>query len=146
MIVANMDTMEPFAVAGLLGIVSHQCFFKQIEVDTYPLAIALAFLGAPFAVKHILNNYLQQYARITTGNSFLLVGCYLFSLWTSMLLYRAFFHPLNKFPGPRLAKLSKIWALVQTAKTGLKWYRVDVALHQKYGDYVRTGMFPKKIS
>ena len=135
-----MEAEELCAIAAILGLVAHQCFFRRVEVDTHPLLIALAFIGAPFAVKHILSNYFQQYAQMTCGTSFLIVGCFLFSLWTSMLLYRAFFHPLNKFRGPMPAKLSKIWAFVQTAKTGLKWYRVDAVLHQEYGDYVRTGM------
>jgi hypothetical protein len=134
-----METMMLFAVAAILGVVAHQCFFKRVEVDTQPLLIVGVFAGAPFAVKHILSSYFQQYAEITTGISYLVVVCFTGSLWTSMLLYRAFFHPLNKFPGPFPAKLSKLWALVQTAKTGLKWHQVDAALHQHYGDYVRIG-------
>ena len=135
-----MEAEKLCAIAAILGLVAHQCFFKLVEVDTHPLLIALTFIAAPFAVKHILSNCFQKYAQITSETSFFAVGCFLFSLWTSMLLYRAFFHPLNKFPGPTPAKLSKIWAFVQTAKTRLKWYRVDAVLHQEYGDYVRTGM------
>jgi cytochrome P450 family 628 len=134
-----MEVTILFVAAVISGVVAHQCFFKRVEVDTHPLLIAIAFLGAPFAVRHVLRSYFQQYADITIGTSYLLVGCCLLSIWTSMFFYRAFFHPLNKYPGPFLAKLSKLWAFSQTAKTGLKWYQVDEALHKKYGDYVRTG-------
>lgn len=132
-----------FRSAAILGTLAHQFFFKRVEVDTHPLLIALTFLGAPYAVKHVLSSYFQQYAQVTIRTSFFVVGCFLLSLWASMLLYRAFFHPLNKFPGPSPAKLSKLWALTQTAKTGLRWYQVDTSLHQRYGDYVRTGLSPQ---
>jgi hypothetical protein len=144
--VLNMEITKLFAIAAVLGVASHQCFFKRVEVDTHPVLIAVSFLTAPFAVKHILSNYFQQHAQITSGTSFLVVGCFLISLWTSMLLYRAFFHPLKNFRGPLPAKLSKIWALMQTAKSGLKWYQVNAALHQEYGDYVRTGLSPRSSS
>lgn len=134
-----MEVITLFAAATLSGFIAHHVFFKRVEVDTHPLLIAIAFAVAPFAVKHVLSSYFQQYAEITIGASFLVVGCSLLSLWTSMLVYRAFFHSLNKFPGPFPAKLSKFWALSQTAKSGLKWYQVDEELHHRYGDYVRTG-------
>lgn len=137
--VARMETGTLFAIAALAGVVAHQAFFKLVEVDTHPLLIANAFLAAPYAVKYVLNGYVQQCPGLTIGTSFLLVGCSILSLWITMLIYRAFFHPLQKFPGPFTAKLSKFWALSQTAKSGLKWYQVDEALHKQFGDYVRTG-------
>lgn len=143
---SKMEATELFAVAAGLGIVAHLCFFRRFEVDTHPLLIAVCFSAAPSAVRETLSTYFQQYAHITTRTSVVTVGCFVLSLWTSMLLYRAFFHPLKTFPGPRPAKLSKIWAFVQTAKTGLKWYQVDEALHQEYGDYVRTGLFLSQLS
>lgn len=138
---SKMEATELFAVAAGLGIVAHLCFFRRIEVDTHPLLIAVCFSAAPFAAREVLRTYFQQYGHITTRTSVVTVGCFVLSLWTSILLYRAFFHPLKNFPGPRPAKLSKIWAFLHTAKTGLKWYQVDEALHQEYGDYVRTGLF-----
>lgn len=141
-----MEATELFGIASVLGVVAHQSFFKRVEVDTHPLLIGVGFAATPFAIDHLLSNYFQNHPQITIRISFLVVGCFILSIWMSMLLYRAFFHPLNKFPGPTPAKLSKIWALVQAAKTGLKWYQVDNALHHKYGDYVRTGGFPTSYS
>jgi hypothetical protein len=135
-----MGVTKLFSAAALSGVVAHLGFFKRVEVDRHPLLIVFAFLGAPFALKKLLSTYFQEYAEITVGTSCLVVGYFLLSLWTSILVYRAFFHPLNKFPGPVPAKLSKLWALTQLIKTGMKWYQVDAALHKKYGDYVRTGL------
>ncbi|KAL4926701.1 uncharacterized protein BDV17DRAFT_149951 [Aspergillus undulatus] len=61
------------------------------------------------------------------------------SLWTSILVYRAFFHPLKDFPGPFGARLSKFWSLTKVLQTNIRWYRTLNALHEQYGDFVRTG-------
>lgn len=133
-----------FGAAAISGIVAHQCFFKRVEVDTHPLLIAVGFLAAPVAVKQVLGKCFEQYADISSGTSVLVVACFILSLWTNILFYRAFFHPLGQFPGPFPAKLSKIWALAQAVKSRLQWYHVNVDLHRKYGDFVRTG--PRELS
>jgi hypothetical protein len=129
-----------FATTVLLGVSAHLFLFKRVEVDSQPLIIAGLFLGAPFFVSYILSHYSAQYAKHSLKTAFSLLGCFTSSLGSSILLYRAFFHRLGKFPGPFLAKLSKFWALRQTIRTGMKWYQVDVELHKQYGDYVRTGI------
>lgn len=132
----QIDLRTLLATAALSGIIAHQLLFKRFEVDTHPVLIFCVFAASPFAVSYL--------ARSSTTTAFLSTGTFLSSLWLSMLFYRAFFHPLRQFPGPFTAKLSKLWGLYQAAKTGLKWYKVDAELHEKYGDYVRTG--PREIS
>lgn len=67
---------------------------------------------------------------------------YLVSLWTSMLVYRAFFHRLHAFPGPPGAKLTKFWHVLQLGKCD-NYKRLD-KWHAAYGDYVRIG--PNELS
>ncbi|RDW91761.1 hypothetical protein BP5796_01155 [Coleophoma crateriformis] len=57
-------------------------------------------------------------------------------------IYNLYFHPLARYPGPRLAAVSNAWY-------GIHWlggkYPQDVAaLHQKYGDVVRVA--PNELS
>lgn len=130
-----------FVTVALSGILAHHVFFKRFEIDTHPLLIFVLFLGGPSISSFVLRTYTTTYAESASLIGFLLVLCFLLSLWASILGYRAFFHPLRKFPGPFYAKLTKFWALSQAAKTHLKWYQVDHKLHLKYGDYVRTGIF-----
>ena len=61
-----------------------------------------------------------------------------FTLATSIVLYRLSpWHPLAKYPGPFLAKISKFWgAFVMAAG---KNHLVTKKLHEKYGPYVRIG-------
>ena len=47
------------------------------------------------------------------------------------------FHPLTKYPGPVIAKMSKWWAAYINAKGGL--HRYYKHLHDRYGDVVRIG-------
>lgn len=68
----------------------------------------------------------------------LLLSIYLSAAYICTVLYRLSpFHPLAKYPGPRLWWISSI-KLVLVSWTGRRHYILD-ELHAKYGPYVRTG-------
>lgn len=46
-------------------------------------------------------------------------------------------HPLAKYPGPRLAKLTKFWAVVVVLRK--RQLQTVKELHAKYGQIVRVG-------
>lgn len=56
-------------------------------------------------------------------------------LFSSIAIYRLFFHKLCRFPGPKMAALTKFWNL-SLAVEGRTPARIQ-ALHDKYGDFVR---------
>lgn len=58
-------------------------------------------------------------------------------LFTSIAIYRRFFHRLRHFPGPWAAGLSKFWH-VWRCRTGRN-YMVIEELRHKYGPIIRTG-------
>jgi hypothetical protein len=63
---------------------------------------------------------------------------YLASLLGSIVAYRLSpFHPLARFPGPVLARVTRFWALVQFTKK--KQHILSHELFEKYGDVVRSG-------
>ncbi|KIX98606.1 uncharacterized protein Z520_05907 [Fonsecaea multimorphosa CBS 102226] len=68
--------------------------------------------------------------------------CYFAGLGSSIAIYRLFFHPLRKYPGPVLGKLSK-FHFSYICGTGNS-HRYLESLHQKYGDIVRYG--PNELS
>ena len=49
------------------------------------------------------------------------------------------FHPLAKYPGPAIAKTSKLWAAYVCARGDL--HRYYKSSHDRYGDVVRVGRF-----
>ncbi|KAL7271928.1 hypothetical protein RUND412_005291 [Rhizina undulata] len=71
----------------------------------------------------------QHPAKLLGGSLF----AYLLGLW----IYRIFFHPLAKYPGPFLAKITGLYGLYHAWKGDphLANYRA----HLKYGEFVRVG-------
>jgi hypothetical protein len=66
-------------------------------------------------------------------------------VFSTMLLravYRLFFHPLAKTPGPRLARVTRAW-LTKQYMSG-NWHDICLELHQNYGPIVRIA--PEEVS
>ncbi|KAI1435644.1 cytochrome P450 monooxygenase-like protein [Xylaria sp. CBS 124048] len=62
--------------------------------------------------------------------------------YTAQSIYRLFFHPLAKYPGPKLAAISDLWWVWGLTTERLPMIERD--LHKKYGDVVRIG--PNELS
>ncbi|KAJ7449178.1 cytochrome P450 [Mycena latifolia] len=72
------------------------------------------------------------------------VGLYLLFLGLMVSLYRLSpWHPLARFPGPRLAHLTKWWMVNQIVLRGGRHLKLQ-ELHGRYGPWVRMG--PNEIS
>lgn len=54
-----------------------------------------------------------------------------------MVIYRIYFHPLARFPGPKFAAASNLPAIYHLVKGDIHTYHA--AFHRQYGDVVRTG-------
>ncbi|KAI1324450.1 cytochrome P450 [Xylariaceae sp. FL0255] len=78
-----------------------------------------------------------QYYRLAaiTGTSLLL-------LLVARCLYHLTFHPLAKYPGPKLAALTEYWYAFAWASGN--YPNIMLKAHQEYGNVVRTG--PNKLS
>jgi hypothetical protein len=113
-----------------LGIFIHgEWHLKLRLIVSGHICIASIVLWLLHDSKNDMARTLQQSARI--------IGCYLLTLFTSILCYRIFFHPLSKFPGPRLAAITKFWHIYQSRNSTN--YLVMDEMYQKYGTVVRTG-------
>ncbi|KAI1865877.1 uncharacterized protein JN550_008135 [Neoarthrinium moseri] len=62
--------------------------------------------------------------------------------WMSRSIYRLYFHPLSKFPGPKLAAISDLY-YAYTFTSG-RWPFIAENLHRKYGPVVRIS--PRELS
>jgi hypothetical protein len=95
-------------------------------------SIAAVLFGPPIALSYFTAN--TPSVIIFVQNLVL----YLLFLGTSITLYRLSpFHPLAKYPGPVLARVSRLWA-TYTAIQGHQ-HIVSHELFELYGDVVRTG-------
>ncbi|CAN8099134.1 unnamed protein product [Discula destructiva] len=56
--------------------------------------------------------------------------------------YLLWFHPLSKFPGPKLAACTQLW--YARTFTGGRWHEVISSAHRRYGDVIRIA--PNELS
>jgi hypothetical protein len=131
-------TPQLCAYAAAAGMLSHWTYFihgehhresPQLLIVSVALPI-LAYLG----LRSCTSLGAAQAAALTAE----LVGSYSTALWSSILLYRVFFHRLTGFPGPFMARASKLWHVWKLAPKSDNFILLD-KLHKQYGDYVRTG-------
>ena len=126
-----------YDVAAILGVLSHIVYFRRGEHHKETLPYLQLFAASiplsALALAHFLHfTYAQALLRAPC-----IVASFLGGVWTSMIIYRAFFHRLNKFPGPWPLKLTKFCQFVSTWR--LDAFRRSYWQHQKFGNFVRTG-------
>ncbi|KAI0191579.1 cytochrome P450 [Astrocystis sublimbata] len=125
-------------VSAVVGVVSHHTFFIRGEhMLTANRLVVLALFGPPVAVValHTLAGLSIRLAIQLTSVSY---GAYMIALFSSILVYRAFFHPLRHFEGPKLARLSQLYHVFNISRKVDNYRHLD-RLHQQYGEYVRVG-------
>jgi hypothetical protein len=110
--------------------------FNRFECEkAWPLSALL--LGAP-----VITGVALRYVGLALAWPLLLIEFY-GVLGLSILLYRVSpFHPLARYPGPVLNKLSKFWMMHITSQG--KQHLFYQSMHRKYGTWVRTG--PNELS
>lgn len=126
------------ALSTIAGVISHLSYFIHGEhmLNAYKLVI-IALFGPPtiVALLNTLAGLPLSYAVQLTAVSY---GAYMAALFTSILVYRAFFHPLRHFAGPRLARLSQLYHVFRISAKVDNYRHLD-RLHKQYGEYVRVG-------
>lgn len=124
------------SLAVVTGISLHLLVFRHGEWDTSSPSVVVCHLLL------LLVGITGAHYGILQGYSPLLIwkigGYYLLGLYSSMLVYRGFFHRLRQFPGPFLARLSNFY-LTRLSPRKLHLYEAVQALHREYGDFLRVG-------
>lgn len=129
--------------ATLCGVCSHVFFFIHGEVfyqgpliaRIYLVTLVLLFLTEYKISSDDLRNAI--FAAVS------IAAAHVLSLLTSIIIYRTFFHRLKQFPGPKLARISKFYLAWKTSWSLDQCLFLE-KLHNKYGDFVRTG--PNEIT
>ncbi|KAF7596508.1 hypothetical protein BBP40_001380 [Aspergillus hancockii] len=130
--------------ALLLGILCHQTFMRRAEVDSWGWEITISYfsvLGSILIGYTISTNVSLTYATLRTSSA---GAAFLAGLYGSLLLYRAIFHRLSRFPGPFAARLSNLYHLLSMTGTNMQYHLHVQKLHSRYGDFVRTG--PRELT
>lgn len=124
-------------LTGIAGVATHALYFNKAEHHLYGvryLQIALAvFLTAVAGMSRIGEKSTSEAFYIATAFE----SSYLAGLYASLLFYRVFLHPLNKFPGPYGARLSDFWYSTHIDAKKADAHKLLEKLHAKHGDFLR---------
>jgi tryprostatin B 6-hydroxylase len=124
--------------AAAAGVPAHLGYFIHGERHEEAPAIILLSIITPTLLFWVQFLYLQQSFAASALFTLSISSTFAVALWTSMVIYRLFFHPLYKFPGPIGARVSKFYHSYHSLPRfdGFRW--LD-RMHREYGDFVRTG-------
>lgn len=125
------------AVSCIAGIVSHICYFNRGEHHLRGAAYFKLFWCTFGTAVAALVYWKRKPVDLALSTVSWIAVSYLTGLYSSLLLYRLFSHPLNKFPGPFGARVSNLWFSTQLKNRDA--FKKVQKLHQRYGHFVRIG-------
>ncbi|KAF8644804.1 hypothetical protein AX16_008264 [Volvariella volvacea WC 439] len=133
----SLSTQQAYCIIIISGVGCHLAF-KHVEPRSLS-ALGALLLAIPIWLSILLRPCFPN-VLVSLGTT---PPLYLSTLIASTVAYRLSpFHPLAKYPGPVICKVTKIWFAYVAWKGKQHLYVHD--LHAKYGDIVRTG--PNEIS
>jgi tryprostatin B 6-hydroxylase len=103
--------------------------YAVLYINTFLLSCGGGFLA--------LNRIYGLGVADAIGLTSAVAASFLAGLYGALLVWRAFFNPLNKFPGPWPARLGNLWFSVHVRKSDA-YYKLQ-AMHKKWGHIVRIG-------
>ncbi|KAJ6588130.1 cytochrome P450 [Mycena capillaripes] len=133
--------MSPSAPTATAVVASLACylFFKRYEPKDVALLAGLLVIP-PLVIAFLP----QEYPRELLGSLLSAYTLYYAGLLVSVITYRISpVHPLSKYPGPVVCKISKLW-LTFVVSRGKKLHVYLKGLHDKYGSVIRIG--PNELS
>ena len=135
-----MLLQSKLCIAAAAGILSHILVFIRNEhhIQAPQLFRLFLFLSLLLFAAEARIWALSSSGQAARTSAFIILS-YTSSLFTSITIYRLFFHKLRNFPGPIGARVTKFWHVGKLL--GQPNFKVLDELHQQYGDFVRTGEY-----
>jgi hypothetical protein len=120
----------------LAGLIAHTGIFIHGEwhLKSRKIVFSHLLLGA---VSYVLLSTLSRSFDGALYQLAIAAACYIISLFTSMTVYRLFFHAAGSFPGPKLAAVTKLWHVFHILDSRNFMFMEEI--YKKYGAFVRTG-------
>lgn len=102
------------------------------------VAYIQAFVSLSITAVIILNKLYGEELNVAIKTITFVGAAFLAGLYSTLLVWRAFFNPLNKFPGPFGARISSFWWSFRVGTSSHAFLKVQ-ELHAQYGPYLRIG-------
>ncbi|KAL4861326.1 cytochrome P450 [Aspergillus spectabilis] len=133
------------ALATISGVTTHLALYRHGEWDVRAPKIAAIYILLLLAAMttDLMQEPSETQATKPQFAALKAVLCHITGVYGSIIVYRALFHRLSRFPGPFLAGLSNIYVTALSARK-LHLYEEVEKLHKRYSDYVRLG--PTELS
>ena len=132
-----MTPVSQLVASGAAGVLVHNTLFIHGEWHLRSAKLIalhiLTYTGLIFF--QAFYHHTSCLAALAVGSQML--GMYAICLLASISIYRVFFHRLRTFPGPVLARITKLWHVAHCLDS--KNHILLEKLHQEYGDFIRTG-------
>jgi hypothetical protein len=122
--------------SAAVGVTAHHGLFIRGEWHLRVPRLVFSHVALAFAVWSLVRDeYMDSAKHLRLCG--LMFTSYLVSLFSSISIYRLYFHRLQAFPGPKLAAVTKFWHVFQARNSTN--HLVLQNLHRRYGTFVRTG-------
>ncbi|KAK5694597.1 hypothetical protein LTR97_009187 [Elasticomyces elasticus] len=132
-----MDRLGISIASAALGVASHVLYFNRFECHMHGVLYMQSLLASWVASTLYLTQWLRWPISEALSTTSTALCCFLGGAYASLLIYRIFLNPLNRFPGPWSARLSSSFLTFRMGN--LDAYLQLQALHRRYGNVVRIG-------
>ncbi|KAL1617437.1 hypothetical protein SLS56_010980 [Neofusicoccum ribis] len=130
---------SPEWLGPALAAIAFHAAIQMVEIDLVVPYLVGAFVAAGAGILYVDIEMFSKPLSRATSDLAASTAIFALSLTTSIVVYRAFFHRLNRFPGPFAARVSRLHSVYKSIKK-LQFHRELQQLHEKHGDVVRIGM------
>ncbi|KAI2874777.1 hypothetical protein CBS115988_5978 [Aspergillus niger] len=120
-------------ISAILGITAHLTYFIHADLEKHVVFLVNCLIFWPSL--GLIALFILGYRDISQWIGPAILSFH-FSLLASIVIYRYFFHALDGFPGPKLARITALWDFKNTVLNA-KWYIKVKEMHGVYGDVVR---------
>ncbi|KAF2759886.1 cytochrome P450 monooxygenase-like protein [Pseudovirgaria hyperparasitica] len=107
-----------------------------------PIYATIAFLVEIVVYFYVLPESQSHRLQSSLAETESLIFFHFLALYSSIVVYRVFFHPLRRYPGPILARITNFWHVYKCLDA--KNHLLLEKLHEQYGPIVRVG--PQELS